>query len=150
MRPVAPPVVRWVILRRNPESMPDEPLAVLDDRAEAGRLCDELGPGHDVQPVDAVAPDQVRVVQMWTCRATLRDGYTPDIAEPVLMQGASQLVPIDAPMPWRERVAVDDEASELEAMVDGRRARYLTAYADSAQRARALVRAEAERLAGQE
>lgn len=145
MHSVGLPVVRWVILRRNPGSIPDEPLAVFDEPTVAQRLCDELGPGHDVQPADAPAPADVRVVQTWVCRATLRAGQTADIAEPEMLHGASRLVLADDPPPWQERVVRDEEAEQLEAMA-GSETRYLRAYGYTAERARELAKEEAERL----
>lgn len=136
---------RWVILRRNPGATPDEALLALDDRGHAEQLCAELGPGHEVQPAEAPAPGEVRVVQTWVCRATLRAGQTAEVAEPQMLEGASRLVLADDPPPWRERVVRDEEAERLEALA-GSRTRYLRAYAYTRERARELVRAEAERL----
>ncbi|WP_367128303.1 hypothetical protein [Saccharothrix sp. HUAS TT1] len=138
---------RWVIIRRGHGRTPDEPLAVLDDRPAADRLCAELGEGHDVQPVPAVDPGRVRVVATWACRARLVDGYTPDVGEPERLAGAVRLVDVDAPAPWPERVARDEDAERLDALLDRPRVRHLVAYASTAERARELARERAERLA---
>jgi len=140
----------WVIVRRGTGHAPDEPIAVLDaeHQAAAEQLRDQLGEGHYVYPVPVVEPGRVRVVATWMCRVRVVDGAAPEVGEPQQLAGAVALVPVDERPPWAERVVPDVEAERLDAMLEGPRTRYATAYGYTPEGARALARAEAQRLAG--
>ncbi|WP_199444470.1 hypothetical protein [Umezawaea beigongshangensis] len=137
----------WAVVRRNPATVPDEVLAVVQEQQQAVAMAAELGTGHDAQQVPVCSSGQRwTVVHTWRCQAVLRAGFTPEVGQPVRLEGASVLVLDGRPVPVVESVRVDQEAAGLASSVLGARVVHLYGYAASAQRAQELVRAGVEEL----
>lgn len=136
----------WIVVRQFPDEMA-EPLAILDDRAAAVALSEELGEGHFIAACPFLAAaDKPAIVHTWVCRATVAEGVVKAVLEPEQLRGASRLFTSNEERP-AERVIVDHDAAKLEAAVLGRAVAHLTAQAATSERAAELAREAAERLA---
>lgn len=138
----------WIIAR-GIEPGGGEDLVAMTDELEAHSVADALGEGHHVRgSLPLLAPgDGHRVVAWWLCTAVAAPGTVVEVAEPVRLAGAEQLLLPGEKPAYVERVLLDEEAAALAEAVRGEQLRYVQAYAQTATRASELAQERARELA---